>query len=121
VAPPETAVKPSGFDRLTLDPEGVSALRILGQLRELFLTSSRLVVSSAEHLEQIQIGLPEFASQVVELSSDSSKLGMLLTAEIERCAAELPKGSGRRTRRPGSTPHSTRSSSLDDEVASRSR
>ncbi len=105
---------------------------VLGQLRELLLTSSRLGVRSAEAVALINADLPEFVDRVFlrsdEPATDSLPDAAAMLGEIERCAAEVPKGPGRRPRRPGPasrgmvfTPHSLRSSSNDDEVTSRSR
>jgi glycosyltransferase involved in cell wall biosynthesis len=122
----------SCVEPLGLEPDDESSRLILGQIRDLFLTSSRLGVQTREHCEQIKACLPEFASQVFELPAedmiDPSQTAMVLLDAIERCATDLPRGPGRRPRRSarnhrpmGSTPHSIRSSSHDDEVASRSR
>jgi glycosyltransferase involved in cell wall biosynthesis len=122
----------SFLDRLGRQPDDDASRMILDRLRELFLTSSRLGVRTLEHVEQIKECLPEFAGQVVELpiqgSLNHSIAGSILRQELDRCAAELPRGPGRRQRRHGvgsrekaSTPHSLRSSFNNDEVASRSR
>jgi len=56
---------------------------------------------------------------------DPARASELLIAEVERCAAELPRVPGRRARRPAvalpSSPHFPRPASATDEATSRSR
>jgi glycosyltransferase involved in cell wall biosynthesis len=121
------------FDQIGLDGDEALSALILVKFRELFLTASRLGVRTSRQAARIKACLPEFAGQIVVFpiigSNDSTMPGAFVREELDRCAAELPRGPGRRTRRPGvasrslgsSTPHSLRSSFHDDEVASRSR
>jgi hypothetical protein len=118
--------------QLGVGPEDDCTRLILTRLHELFSTTSRLGVRDRGHLERIKVCLPEFAGQVIELSSDGSNdstaANTILRDELDRCAVELHRGPGRRHRRlvpggqgSGATPHSLRSSFHDDEVTSRSR
>ncbi len=120
------------FTNLDLQSTEKSVAGILEQLRQLFVTTSRLVVGSTRVVAQISEALPEYQGQIAGLRSEQ-RLGPendadFVIDEIERCATELARGPGHHSIRSGraprvvrSTPHSVRSSIGDDEMTSRSR
>ncbi len=93
----------SSLDRIGLEgPEAgpvmteVEAEVACLRLRELFLTSSRLVVRSSRNLAAIRSCFPEFADQVVELGPvDPSRAARDLAELVECCPAARPLGLGR--------------------------
>ena len=111
------------LDRIGPEPvEDDEEAQAATRLRDVFLTSSRVAVRSSRHFREIKAVMPEFADQLVEPGSTSP------VDQIERCAAELPRGPGRRRPRPVasprglvSTPHFRRTSPKADEAASPSR
>ncbi len=107
------------LDRIGPDPAGDDEeFAAETRLRELFLTSSLVALRSSGHRAAIRAIMPEFAGRLIDLAETST------AGPIERCAAELARGSGRsRPRRiaglrgMASTPHSRRTSSPADEAA----
>jgi hypothetical protein len=90
-------------DRDPIDPQLVDAERAEGRLREVFLTTSRLVVECPGLMDWIGASMPEFEGQWVEVPTRLPD-EVLLTSELERCAAELRRGPGRRPRSPAVEP-----------------
>jgi glycosyltransferase involved in cell wall biosynthesis len=76
-------------EQVEFPPESAS-----GWLREIFLTSSRVVVRSIRQFDRIKASLPDHLDQLVVIPPGSNYPPGLLREQIERCAAELGRRSG---------------------------
>ncbi len=111
------------LDRVGADPiEDEEEIPAANRLRDLFLTSSKVVVRSDRHHRAIKTVMPEFAGQLIQLASEPP------VNLVEQCAKELPRPQIRRrpglqvgSRKPSATPHSRRSAPIVDEVPSHGR